>query len=504
MPDETLEDLLRNLPRVGTLVKDRGYRQVWRFEHGGKAYFLKFYPYGGVRDRWRRRLRGSPAAREFVRLQMLQKAAVPAPRAAAMLRGLRLQDRKGDAVILQAIEPSVQLDLHLNDLALRGNRMPNHRQIAAQIRALLLTLGRARLGHGDLHLGNFLLHDGKVFLIDAIAVRPGGLRTGDILQIGHSVSRFATRTDLLRGWRELAGGDRLPARNPVGRRHYRAFVQKAAGPNRYFGRLFEADGWTGPCFKQAKYPRQWSPVSRVEFSDDEWRAAWATLRGQIAADSLEVLKRTASGDVLAGELALGSRRVPVIVKHPRRKYWYRWVNEIGRGSRARRAWFTSWEMIARNIPVAWPMLLMEKRRLGYVTDALIVFERVPGTTLFHADLDAMAPRDRDTIFRRTGRTLRTIERHGFAHLDAKSTNFIVLDADDDAVGPMPVMVDMDGIRRRPRAVGAGIERLLRAMRRHPQYTPDDSLALCQGYAPFAPMQTEDDATDDPNSSQPRI
>lgn len=498
MPDATLEDLLRNLPRAGTLVKDRGYRQIWRFDHGGKAYFLKFYPYGGVRDRWRRRLRGSPAAREFVRLQMLQKAAVPAPRATAMLRGLRLQDRKGDAVILQAIEPSVQLDLHLNDLALRGNRMPNHRQIAAQIRGLLLTLGRARLGHGDLHLGNFLLHDGKVFLIDAIAVRPGGLKTADILQIGHSVSRFATRTDLLRGWRELAGGDRLPARNPVGDRHYRASVQKATGPNRYFGRLVEGDGWTGPCFRQAKYPRRWSAVSRMEFSDDEWRAAWATLRGQVEADSLEVLKRTASGDVLAGELALGGRRVPVIVKHPRRKYWYRWVNEIGRGSRARRAWFTSWEMIARNIPVAWPMLLMEKRTLGYVTDALIVFERVPGKTLFHADLDAMAPRDRDTIFRRTGRTLRTIERHGFAHLDAKSTNFIVLDNgdNDDKAGPTPVMVDMDGIRRRPRAVGAGIERLLRAMRRHPQYTPADSLALCQGYAPFAPVRQE------PSSDEP--
>lgn len=489
MSDAKLEDLLRNLPRVGTLVKDRGYRQVWRFEHGGRAYFLKFYPYGGVRDRWRRRLRGSPAAREFVRLQMLQKAAVPAPRATAMLMGLRLQDRKGDAVILQAIEPSVQLDLYLNDLALRGERPPNHRELAEQVRSLLLKLGHAKLGHADLHLGNFLLHDGKVFLIDAIAVRLGGLRTRDILQLGHSVSRFATRTDLLRGWFDLGGGDRLPRRNPVSPRHYGALVQKAAGPNRYFGRLEAGDGWGGPSFKQAKYPRRWSAVSRMEFTDDDWRAAWATLRAQVEANSLEILKRTASGDVLAGELVLGGKPVPVIVKHPRRKYWYRWLNEIGRGSRARRAWFTSWEMIARNIPAAWPMLLMEKRTLGYVTDALIVFERVPGKTLHHADLDAMAPADRDAIFRRAGRTLRTMERHGFAHLDAKATNFIVLE--DAKGGATPVMVDMDGIRRRPQAVGAGIERLLRAMRRHVQYTPADSLALCQGYAPYARLQQEE-------------
>jgi tRNA A-37 threonylcarbamoyl transferase component Bud32 len=486
--DDPFLELLRNLPRVGTLVKDRGYRQVWRFTHGGRAYFLKFYPNGGARDRWRRRFRGSPAVREFLRLQMLQKAAVPSPRATAMLRGLRLEGRVGDAVILEAIEPSVPLDVHLNDLALRGERPRDHRDLAHQLIELLLKLGRAKLGHGDLHLGNFLLHQGKLFLIDAIAVRPGGLRTSDIFQLGFSVSRFATRTDLLRGWRELAGGDKLPDRNPIAARRFRTFVQKAGGDNRYFGRLSDAGGWHGLYFRQAKYPRRWSAVSRMEFTDADWRTAWTTLRARVEADSLEVLKRTASGDVLAGELVLGERRVPVIVKHPRRKYWYRWVNEVGRGSRARRAWFKSWEMVARHVPVAWPMLLMEKRTLGYVTDALIVFERIPGRTLFHADLDAMAPRDRDTIFRRAGRTLRTLERHGFSHYDAKSTNFIV--AEDDRVGPTPVMVDMDGIRRRG-AAAVGIERLLRAMRRHAQYAPADSLALCQGYAPYAPLQQEE-------------
>jgi hypothetical protein len=188
-------------------------------------------------------------------------------------------------------------------------------------------------------------------------------------------------------------------------------------------------------------------------------------------------------------LNIGGHTIPVIVKHPRRKYWYRWVNEIGRGSRARRAWVRSWEMIARHVPVAWPMLLMERRTMGYVTDALIVFERLPGKTLHHADLDAMDAPARDTIFRRAGRTLRKIESHGFAHLDAKSTNFIVLH--DEKAGPAPVLVDMDGIRPRRWSVGAGIERLLRAMRRHPQYTVADSLALCQGYAPFAPLQQEE-------------
>ena len=479
-----LEDTLRDLPRIGTLIKDRGYRQVWRFEHNAKAYFLKFYPRGGVRDRWRRRLRGSPAMREFLRLQWLQKASIPAPRAAAVLMGLRINERRGDAVILEAIEPGVQLDEYLNELALRGERAPDHRDLSRQIREIVHQLGKAKLGHDDLHLGNFLLHNGKLFLLDAYAVRGSGLRTSDVLQLGHSVSRYATKGDLMRGWELLGTGREMPKRNSVGERHFRAFVQKAAGPNRYFGRLDDGT-WQGPFFKHAKYPRRWSAVSRMKLTDDDWRAAWKTLREQIEADSLQVLKRSPSGDVLAGELTLGGTSVPVIVKHPRRKYWYRWVNEIGRGSRARRAWFKSWEMIVRDVPVAWPMLLMEKRSMGYVTDALIVFERVPGQTMFHADLDAMREQDRKTLFHRAGRTLRRIERHGFAHLDAKSTNFIVLA--DERLGPTPVMVDMDGIRRSPWRAGEGIERLLRAMRRHPQYTPADSLALCRGYAPFAPL-----------------
>ena len=53
-----------------------------------------------------------------------------------------------------------------------------------------------------------------------------------------------------------------------------------------------------------------------------------------------------------------------------------------------------------------------------------------------------------------------------------------------------MLVDIDGIRQR-RWVALGIERLLKSMRNHPQYTPGDSLALCQGYAPWSRMVREE-------------
>ena len=137
------------------------------------------------------------------------------------------------------------------------------------------------------------------------------------------------------------------------------------------------------------------------------------------------------------------------------------------------------------------MLLMEKKRLGYVIDSVLVFGRVEGPTLATADLDAMEPRTRDLLFRRIGRILRRIETLGFTHMDAKSTNWIVY-SDGSAAGPVPVLVDLDGVRHY-RWATAGILRLLRAMKQHPQYTPADSLALCQGYAPAAahPQEPED-------------
>ena len=46
MDSTALEKTLRNLPEIGTLVKGREYRQVWRFPHDGKNFYLKFYPKG--------------------------------------------------------------------------------------------------------------------------------------------------------------------------------------------------------------------------------------------------------------------------------------------------------------------------------------------------------------------------------------------------------------------------------------------------------------------------
>jgi tRNA A-37 threonylcarbamoyl transferase component Bud32 len=494
LPDAArLQEALRNLPRTGRLLKDRAYRQVWRFDFEGQGYYLKFYP-----RRWtlKRLLHGSPALAEFSGLQSLQQAGIPAPQAIALLMGFHLDSRLGDAVISQAIEPAQTLDRYLHPFELTAGPIPRRREIAAQLLHLLNALAKAHLGHADLHLGNFLLqeNDGHIslFLLDGDAVRRGGLRRSHLFQLAHSLARYATRSDVQRGWELLGPGGRLPRSNPLSRRIWATFMRRITGENDYFGRLEPADaqGWSGVFFKQYKYPYRWSGLSQSRITRQDWLGAWPQLLQAIQADTLQVIKRSRSGDVLATRLRLGAQEVDVIVKRPRRRYWYRYVNEIGRGGRARRAWAKAWCLVIRNLPVAWPVLLMEKRRFGYVTDAVVVFERLPGSTLAQLDFNSLAASARDMLFRRLGRILRRIDDLGMAHFDAKSSNWIVFD--DSVRGPTPVMIDPDSIRRR-RWIALGVRRLLRSLRDHSQYTPEDSLALCQGYAPCARFEREQEA-----------
>lgn len=495
---QQLENTLRNLPRVGTLVKDHAYRQIWRFEHDGRAYYLKFWPTGA--SFLRRIFHPNPAMREFRRLQWLQKAGIAAPRAVAILVGFGINDQKGNAVVLEAIEPSINLADHAQQSQLAGEPIPHRRHIAQQITEIISQLAKAGLRHNDLHLGNFLLSGEKVYLLDAYAVHKGLPTLSDLHMLAHGVRDYATTTDLLRAWRKLGPDRPLPPANRRSSGLWNTFLRKITGDNKSIGRL-SAGNWSGYCFKQYKFPRRWSTASQQTFTPEQWQSAWQQLKMQLDTDDLQILKRSRSGDVLAGTITVGDQELSVVIKRPRRKHWHRFLNEIPRGVRARRAWNKAWELVIRDIPTAWPLLYMQKRVAGYVTDAVIVFERIDGPMLANIDLSALDDLDRVNLFHRSGRLLRKLESSGLYHWDAKSVNFMV--QMDVRRGPIPTLVDVDGIRH-IRWTRSGIDRLLRSLRDHEQYTIDDSYHLCRGYAPWAQLvQEEVGSADDALLPEPR-
>lgn len=482
MTPQQLESALRDLPRFGKLVKDYVYRKVWRVEVEGEAFYLKFYP--DEPNRWKKRVRGSLAMREMLRLQWLQKAQVPSPRAHSVLMGLTIDGQKGDAVVLEAIEPSVSLQDLAQESHLSGQPIPNHRDLVRQVIELLQRMGRAGLGHSDLHLGNFLVKEGRVYLIDAYPLHKRGMLLKQVMALAASAADVATRADLQRGWNTLGPGGPLPRKNLAIAKVWRKLMSRIWDENRYFAKIQGEDGWQGVAMKRFPRPRRWSRVSRMEFETRHWEEVWKQLKGMLDSEQLTVLKHSRSGDVLEGQIVVGGWPIEVIVKRPRRKYWYRYLNEFGRGGRAYRAWWKSWRNIFRGIPTAFPLLLMEKKTLGYDTDAVIVFEKVKGPTLMSVDLDRLSADDRQSLFHRVGALLRRLESVGLYHWDAKASNWMI--RLDDPTGPVPLLIDVDGVRNNW-GVGEGMRRLLLSMRQHPQYRPADSLALCRGYAPGALM-----------------
>ena len=234
---------------------------------------------------------------------------------------------------------------------------------------------------------------------------------------------------------------------------------------------------------------EWSAASSVAVTAEDWQREWPGVVGRLRAGSLDTLKRDASGDVTAGVVVLGGRPVDVVLKRPLEKYWYRRATSVVRAPRARRAWDKARLVRVRGIAVEPPLAVFERRRRGVVVEAVAVFERVPGVTLESADLGATTPYARRIFFNRCGRLLRRLEMTGLAHTDAKSSNWIVFDS--PARGPVPVLIDVYGVRWLNPWLGLfGLHRLLRAMKRHAQYTPADSLAICQGFAPHAEFAVE--------------
>jgi len=483
---DEIEAALARWPEGATAVKVRDYREIWRMNVGDRAVYLKWFPRGGVGTvAWAKRLvRGDPALREYGNLVRLQKAAVPSPTAVAFLSGARLGGRTGDAVMSWALEPSEPLDVMLHRCKREGLPIPGRRALFAEVMSILAGLLRAKLGHSDLHFGNFLAHAGRLHLLDAYSVHGGGMTVGDLEVLGHAAQSHATRTELLRGWRALTGSNDPPppAATKTSKRQWRKTVERALTPSGYAGRI-ELAGWRGMFFKHHRFPLRHAPASGLSVEVGDWEREFPRLWEEVCGETLRPLKRSASGDVWAGEVVLGGVPVEVVVKRPLRSKAYRYVTEIGRGSRAWRAWKKSWMLIARGIPTAWPLLVMEKKTLGAVADQLIVCEKVQGEQLDGVDLDRAGPDLRDVLLRRVGRVLRRIDDTGIVHFDTKASNIMI--RGDELLGPGPVLVDVDGVRGYSWR-GEGLRRLDRSMRdHHPHFTETDAASLRFGYDPFA-------------------
>ena len=413
-----------------------------------------------------------------MRLQALQKAAVPAPRAVAELVGLQLDGELGDAVVLEAIEPAVSMDQYITKLLLEGSDIPDRRKLAEKIYELLHRLGKAKLGHNDLHMGNILLKNGEIYLLDAYAVRFSGLTTKDVMGIAHGVSRVATRTDLMRGWKKLEAGVTMPRKNTIAPRLRRKFLERTSRENNQFG-LLEMGDWSGVYFKRACYPRRWGPASQMTISRQDWETEWPRLWGQIESGQMEVLKSSLSGDVLAGEITLGGQRISIVVKRPFRRALVSISQRDGAKVTGRR--------VAKSLGVVAPTFPPPGRFWFCRSENWLHHRRRTGLSA-HDRLDTRSCRlkrdgteARDMLFRRTARSFGESTTRGWDILTPRALTGSCRQMRNRA-WPDPHRCGWHSLSA---GAGMGLGRLIRSLELHPQHDPADVLALRQGYAPFS-------------------
>ncbi len=473
---EELQQRLTDLPSHGTRLTADTAGETWRFTAGLDSYLLHFFRRARPEVAPPGRL--DPALRLFYNHQQLQKARVPALVPVAVLQGFVLGTTKGDAVILRA-PPA---DAPRLDIALAENRHGNPSALAKDTADWLQKLRDAELGHADFSPAIFVLVDGSPVLTDATYLSRTPLNDVQLFTLGFRLTPLTTASQRSAVWRQLARAEtsarhKPPRDNPLAPILQRRLCREATGDNASFTRQ-NSNGW---CLHHARgplMPRCWSEASRMRISPEDWQSQWPLVLAACDDTSRECFKNDASGQVWPMTLTLAGREVEVVVKRPLRKYWWRWLRDLVRGSDATRIWQKAWQLLAAGLPVEVPLLLARRRRFGYTLDALVVFARVPGTTLQQTPLDRLTPENRRLLFERLGRTLRLVERAGYAHLDAKAWNWIVTRAPDGT--PLPVMLDLDSLRRfGPRK--AGLARLQRALGEKPDTTEADLDHLLRAY-----------------------
>ena len=190
-----------------------------------------------------------------------------------------------------------------------------------------------------------------------------------------------------------------------------------------------------------------------------------------------VLKSDESSLVETKRIEIDRTPIEVVVKSPKLGGGFkRWLR-LYRPARVVRTLDKTLKLQSIGVACEYPVFAMERRHRGRLLDQLFLAERVPGTTLAAFDLDSISNDARKALLMACGQSLADIERRGWTHFDAKTTNWIVF---ADANSHVPVLIDCDGMRTY-RWRGAGIQRLIRALSQHPAHRQADIEALLSGY-----------------------
>ena len=230
---------------------------------------------------------------------------------------------------------------------------------------------------------------------------------------------------------------------------------------KYFAPVRLGGGWRGYVFLQCKRPVDGSRASRLTFTVRQWQE-WLRdpSRFFAAARPDQILKDSHTGHVCRLELPLGDGAAPlrVIAKRPRSRSMGKRLWHFIRPSRPLQTFCRGHALVHRELPTALPLATLQRRVAGFVVDGLVITEEIADTE----DLDTMLrmrllhepPARQRRVKAQLRDALVTLYAHlherGCMHRDMKAPNLLVQWSADRDDPPRITLVDLDGVRIRPR------------------------------------------------------
>lgn len=478
-------------PRAERVKGSEGGRQVFRVRVGDAILYVKLFRPAKRWGRWRRRLVGSDAAREWRITEYARSHGIDAVEPVAMAEA-PIRGRQIDSIyITLGRENTRPLDECWQEMS--GASIPGIRRLKNAITdAVAELLARAHahgFEHFDLHAGNVLIHS-RCERYRALFVDLHSIRTGrpvddagvvrNLAQLNQWFSWHATVTDRVRfldryvHWhREVRGaaacgrelsGDRRGLIEALGwaiRRHANALYaqrdRRLLRTGHYFARLGLPDNWRAHTYLACKHPMPGSRVSQMTFTAQQWRGwlreptAWIT-----PTDRGRVIKDSTTAIVCRQQLDTGiSEPLEVVCKRSRPRNPLKLLRYALFGSRPMLTWMRGNALLHRRIPTARPLAVLERRCLGLVLDSFVMTEYLENghdlDSLLVTELRAL-PADRErhvkqVLSQELARLVRLMHEQGFIHRDFKAPNIMVQWSPTLDDPPRLSLVDLDGLKR---------------------------------------------------------
>lgn len=466
-----------------TLVKRNSRRDVWRVSLDGRDYFAKVYHPNDLLGKFKVILRGSTAMREWnVGTYAAKHGIAGVVPVATAVKGFR--GAGGPSLLITEAVPDV---VPLNDYweEIQTSRASTY-QLADTLAELIARAHQCGFRHGDMHPGNILvrreINRGQTLFVDLHDVRIGKAvsmseAVANLAQLHQWFRRHAPLTmrrrflDRYQHHRELLTNASAYARTlPISSRqlirdlsaqadlHANALWAKrdrrSGRTGRYFTRIHPAKGWRGHALLVSKHPSPTAQAARFEYKRSQWERWLRVPLDWTTPAKSRIIKNSHTATVSEASLPVNGESPQIIVKRALSRNLLKRFLLIFR-SRNAKAWRTANMLLNRDIPIAQPLAIVERFRLGlFRSDSILLTDFVVGAM----DLERLC---RDTLSTMPGRRqremkaalidvlvrlMRSFHDRGFSHRDFKAQNLLVQWFEPHENRPLITMVDMDGVR----------------------------------------------------------